>query len=80
MSRISGGVSRCVRWSPGDSLLLMERRDEFEARENIWYSKSDFIEFREEALHELREFMKRNGIQRVDEALSRLYQPQDPDH
>ena len=70
----STGSIKHVRWALNDSYILVENRDELGSKNQFWYTKSDFVQFRVEAMHELREFMETTGIDRVDEALSKLYQ------
>lgn len=76
MLQISSSVSKYVRWASKDSNLLIEKRGELGSKNQYWYSKSDFVQFRAEAMQELREYMEHSAIDRVDEALSKLYQPE----
>ena len=77
MLQISSCVAKHVRWAQDDSYFLIEERRELGSGSQYWYKKSDFVQFRIEAMQEIRDYMEKTAIQRVDEALSKLYQPED---
>jgi hypothetical protein len=57
-------------------MFLVETRDElFYLKEEIWYNKYHFSVFKNDAIDEMRTFMKQHGITSADEALLQLYQP-----
>ena len=68
-------VRRRVHWSELVEVEFVESRHELGKKEILWYSKTDFQAFKQDALMELREFMLRNGIRAVNEGLALLYQP-----
>lgn len=57
-------------------VLHISRKELAEERERIWYSKLNFGVFRNEAINEMRSYMRLHGIVSPDEALVCLYQPQ----
>jgi hypothetical protein len=72
--RIENKNSRRISWSYHDQIEWIVNREDLEPRDELWYDKYDFRDFKSEALVELRQCMREHSIT-VEQALVTLYQP-----
>lgn len=67
---------RRVSWAEMNKLYLIGNRSELaELKGELWYNKANFKAFRDEAVEELKAYMRQHGITDSDVALQTIYQP-----
>jgi hypothetical protein len=67
-----------VSWSSVNLIVSIETRSEIvPMKAELWYNKRNFHEFKEDAVEELKAYMRRHGIRDPDVALETIYQSDD---
>lgn len=65
-----------VSWAETNRMYLIGSRSEIaELKAELWYNKENFRRFRDDAVEELKAYMRMHGITDSDVALETLYQP-----
>ena len=65
-----------VSWAETNRMYLIGGRSEIAAlKGELWYNKENFRRFRDDAVEELKDYMRMHGITDADVALETLYQP-----